>query len=135
MIGGLSLKIYLHLKKTKKKIDQINVKMEKEMADCKILRDKKLSELSNVINRLFSAWMNAIATEEEVFNYINNIITKAMKPKINELLKYSQLKEEWNRRKITLLDEKIDLTAFFVWFIDNFPLSFHEMKEMHRNEF
>jgi len=56
-------------------------------------------------------------------------------PKINELLKYSQLKEEWNRRKITLLDEKIDLTAFFVWFIDNFPLSFHEMKEMHRNEF
>jgi hypothetical protein len=86
MIGVLSLNISLKSKKAKEAIAKIDEKQEKEMADCKILRDKKLSELSEVVNRLFSAWTNAIATEEEVFDYINSIMSKELKPKINELL-------------------------------------------------
>lgn len=39
------------------------------------------------------------------------------------------LKEEWQRRRQKMLSEKIDVTAFMVWFIENYPDSVKVMKE------
>ncbi len=49
--------------------------------------------------------------------------------KIEELLKISNLKVEWQNRRNKMLSEKIDVTAFMVWFIENYPKSVRIMKE------
>ncbi|MCK7538002.1 MAG: hypothetical protein MZV63_47120 [Marinilabiliales bacterium] len=62
--------------------------------------------------------------EEETYG-----LTYAYKPeefdllqdKIEELLRISDLRSEWNRRRAIMLGEKIDLTTFMVWLVDNYP--------------
>ena len=49
--------------------------------------------------------------------------------KIEELLKMPYLKQEWQERRQRMLSEKIDVTAFMVWFIENYPDSVKIMKE------
>ena len=46
-----------------------------------------------------------------------------------EILQNPASKEEWRTKRERLLEDKIDVTAFMVWFIENFPRSFAEMKE------
>jgi predicted glycosyltransferase len=46
--------------------------------------------------------------------------------KIDDLLEIPDLKKEWSKRKQRLLDNKIDVTSFWVWFIENYPQSKHE---------
>ena len=61
-----------------------------------------------------------------IFNYSdpNKAINKAVK-----LIQKPNLKEEWQKKREKLLKDKIDVTAFMVWFIENYPDSFKEMKE------
>ncbi len=56
----------------------------------------------------------------------NKAIQKAV-----EIVKkdYTELKQEWRRKSLTLLQDKIDVTAFLVWFIENYPESKRIMKE------
>lgn len=49
--------------------------------------------------------------------------------KINELLAMPHLREEFQKRRQKMLSEKIDVTAFFVWFIENYPESKKIIKE------
>lgn len=49
--------------------------------------------------------------------------------KITELLSFENLKEEFQQRRFKMLADKIDVTAFFVWFIENYPESKKIMKE------
>jgi len=49
--------------------------------------------------------------------------------KIEELLNTPDLKEEWKKRRQKMLSEKIDVTAFMVWFIENYPESVAIMKK------
>lgn len=49
--------------------------------------------------------------------------------KIDELLAMPNLKEEWQKRRMKMLADKIDVTAFMVWFIENYPESVKVMKE------
>lgn len=49
--------------------------------------------------------------------------------KLNEMLQTPNLKEEWQKRREVMLSEKIDVTAFWVWFIENYPQSATIMKE------
>ena len=49
--------------------------------------------------------------------------------KIEELLHLPDLKAEFQRRRAKMLSEKIDVTAFFTWFIENYPQSAQTMKE------
>ena len=51
-----------------------------------------------------------------------------------ELIQKSDLKEEWRKKREKLLKDKIDVTAFMVWFTENYPESFREMKENPRVE-
>ena len=61
-----------------------------------------------------------------IFNYRSPI--QAIK-KAEELIQDPNLREEWRKRKQKLLNDKINLTAFMVWFVENFPESFKKMKE------
>jgi len=49
--------------------------------------------------------------------------------KIEELLNISNLNEVFNERLQNMLKDKIDVTAFFTWFIENYPESKKIMKE------
>ncbi len=43
--------------------------------------------------------------------------------KIEELINTPNIKEEWQKRRQKMLSEKIDVTAFMVWFVENYPLN------------
>ncbi len=49
--------------------------------------------------------------------------------KIKKLLNTPNLKEKFQNRRKKMLSEKIDVTAFMVWFIENYPESIKIMKE------
>lgn len=49
--------------------------------------------------------------------------------KIEELIKMPNLKGEWQKRREKMLKDKIDVTAFFVWFVENYPESVQIMKK------
>ena len=38
-----------------------------------------------------------------------------------ELLSTPGIREEWQQRRKTMLNDKIDVTAFFAWFVENYP--------------
>lgn len=61
-----------------------------------------------------------------IFNYRNPdlAIEKAL-----ALIQDPNIKREWNKKKQKLLSDKIDITAFMVWYIENYPKSFREMKD------
>ncbi len=74
-------------------------------------------------------------TEEEekyglVFNYSESSSdqNKSLKKAI-ELLETPNLKQEFQNRRQKMLADKIDVTAFMVWFIENYPESVTIMKE------
>lgn len=60
-----------------------------------------------------------------IFNYKNpnHALEKAI-----ELIKKPGLELEWKRKRQYVLREKIDVTAFMIWFIENYPQSFKVMK-------
>lgn len=46
-----------------------------------------------------------------------------------QMAKNDRIKEIWKRRKKKFLKDKIDITKFMVWFIENYPDSLREFKE------
>jgi predicted glycosyltransferase len=49
-----------------------------------------------------------------------------MLDKIEEHLKMDNIKDEWKQRRQKLLNDKIDVTAFWSWMIDDYPNSVRE---------
>ena len=49
--------------------------------------------------------------------------------KVDDLLQMSDLRETFQLRRMKMLSEKIDVTSFFTWFIENYPESRKTMKE------
>ena len=49
--------------------------------------------------------------------------------KVEELVATPNLKDEFQKRREHMLSDKIDVTAFFTWFIENYPESKRIMKE------
>ena len=48
--------------------------------------------------------------------------------KLKELLSMSDLNKEWQRRRLIMLSEKIDVTAFWLWFVEHYPQSILDIK-------
>lgn len=46
-----------------------------------------------------------------------------------ELLQVKDIKQKWQKKKDAMLKDKIDVTSFLVWFIENYPESKHIMKQ------
>lgn len=75
--------------------------------------------------------LNAGTLEEQekyglVYNFRNS---KGVLEKAIELINYPSLKEEFQKKKRKMLSDKIDVTAFMVWFIENYPESKTVMKK------
>jgi len=60
---------------------------------------------------------------------------KGVLEKALELLNNPMLKEEFQKRRHTMLNEKIDVTAFMVWFIENFPASIDIIKKNPEHQY
>ena len=54
---------------------------------------------------------------------------------IEELICKKDLAAEWRIKKEKMLQDKIDVTAFMVWFIENYPQSFKIIKENQNYQF
>lgn len=81
------------------------------------------------ISSLVGTMGNFIELEQKyglMFNYNNS--DKAVNKAV-ELIQQSNLKEEWQKKREKLLKDKIDVTAFMVWFVENYPESFKAVKE------
>ena len=48
--------------------------------------------------------------------------------KVEELFQMTGLKDEFRKRKDAMLKDNIDVTAFLIWFVENYPLSLTRMK-------
>ncbi|GAB1414660.1 DUF354 domain-containing protein [Paludibacter sp.] len=55
--------------------------------------------------------------------------SESFSKKIEELLNMENLQQSFQQRRQKMLSEKIDVTAFFIWFIENYPESSKIMKE------
>lgn len=55
--------------------------------------------------------------------------SERMLSKIKELLAKPDLKGEWQIKRQKMLADKIDVTAFMVWFVENYPESVRVMRE------
>lgn len=65
-----------------------------------------------------------------VFNYSESLADQEKSiAKSIELLNTPNLKQEWQKRRQRMLSKKINVTAFMVWFIENYPTSVKIMKE------
>jgi hypothetical protein len=47
---------------------------------------------------------------------------------IHDLISTTDLKNEWQKRRKVMLSEKTDVSAFLIWFIDNYPTSVTSLK-------
>jgi hypothetical protein len=69
--------------------------------------------------------------QEKNYNLGYNIPTQkdALNKAINIFENYSDIRKEWQKKRKKLLKDKIDLTKFLVWFIENYPNSHKIIKE------
>ncbi|MFC5048574.1 DUF354 domain-containing protein [Aquimarina hainanensis] len=61
-----------------------------------------------------------------VFNFQNE---EGVFEKIKEIEQLPNIKETFQKRREKMLADKIDLTAFMVWFVENYPASREEIRE------
>jgi uncharacterized protein len=80
----------------------------------------------------FVGRISYLEEEEHTYNLTYGFLptnSDAMFVKINELLAMPGLKAVWQKRRQKMLKDKIDVTAFYVWFIENYPESERVMRE------
>ena len=64
-------------------------------------------------------------TNDLLYSYTDS---NAAQVRALEILRDSSSKEKWRIKRERLLKDKIDVTAFMVWFIENYPQSVEEVK-------
>jgi predicted glycosyltransferase len=86
----------------------------------------------------FAGRISYLTEQEEVYG-----LTYAFTPgdfgslfaKLRELLAMPGLREEWQRRRSKMLADKIDVTAFMLWLVENYPASVAAMHEDPRLQY
>ena len=80
----------------------------------------------------FAGKISVLEELEHTYNLTYGIPTNSpdrLFDKINELLSLPDVEMEFQNRRRKMLADKIDVTAFMVWFIENYPGSVKIMKE------
>jgi hypothetical protein len=83
----------------------------------------------------FNSFVGKISVLEELekkyslTNGVHNSNPELLLAKIDELIGDKDLKNKFSERRKVMLKEKIDFTAFIVWFIENYPFSVTTLKE------
>ncbi len=79
---------------------------------------------------------NFIELEKKYGLILNIRDPKKVIRKVKELIQNPDLKKEWRDKREKLLENKCDITKFMVWFIENYPQSFKEIREKpNKNRF
>ena len=73
-------------------------------------------------------YLKEIEEKYEMGYGIKPIEPEKLYNKIRELLDTPNLKEVWQNRRQKMLSDKINVTAFMVWFIENYPQSMRIMR-------
>lgn len=73
--------------------------------------------------------LSELETKYELSYGISSSNPQALLDKINELLSITNLKQKMHERRLNMLKDKIDVSAFFVWIFENYPFSLKIMKE------
>ena len=93
------------------------------------------SSMLGVPSIRFSSFAGRISVLEELEHIyqltfgINPNNPELLLTKLKELLSIQNLKEIFRNRRLKMLSDKIDVTAFLVWFIENYPQSKKIMNE------
>lgn len=67
---------------------------------------------------------------EETYNLLNNFTNcDAALNKAVEILQNKKSKEDWMLKRHRMLKDKIDVTRFLIWFIENYPSSCYQAKD------
>ena len=61
------------------------------------------------------------------YSYLPEDFEKLLK-QTDELLQMPDLRKKWQSKREMMLKDKIDVTAFWVWFVENYPSSVETMK-------
>ncbi len=85
-----------------------------------------LSTPAIYVNSLTSGTLQEQENYGLLFGFRNS---KGVLEKAQELLLIPNLKKEWQKRRQKLLSDKIDVTAFMIWFVENYPDSTKIMRE------
>jgi predicted glycosyltransferase len=75
------------------------------------------------------SYLNELENKYELGYGFKTNQVEEMIAKIKELLSFPNLKQEFQKRREKMLSEKIDVMAFMVWFIENYPESVRIMKD------
>jgi len=62
------------------------------------------------------------------YSYLPEAFDKLLE-KVDELLQMPDLKKEWQERRKIMLRNKIDVTAFWTWIVENYPSSVKTLKK------
>jgi len=77
------------------------------------------------INTLVAGTINEQVQYDLIHHFTS---TTGLLDKINELINNNDLKKEFLLKKEKMLEKKIDVTAFMIWFVENYPQSIEIMK-------
>ncbi|NDV46041.1 DUF354 domain-containing protein [Paludibacter sp. 221] len=80
----------------------------------------------------FAGRISVFEEEEHVYQLVYSFLPSEfdnVMKKVEEILSYSDIKGLWAERRQKFLLDKIDVTAFFTWFIENYPESKKIMQE------
>lgn len=81
------------------------------------------------VSSLVGTMGNFVELEQKyglIFSYSES--NEAMKKAV-KLVQKPQIKKEWSKKRETLLKDKINVTGFMVWFIEDFPMSLEKIKD------
>ena len=93
------------------------------------------SAMLGVPSLRFSDFAGRISVLEELENMygltfgIKTSETEVLFEKVSYLLSYPNIREEFQNRRKKMLSDKINVTAFLTWFIENYPDSQRKIKE------
>jgi len=77
----------------------------------------------------FAGTMGNFIKLEKTYDLLNSFAdSNAALDKVIEILQNNKSKESWKSKRELLLKDNIDVTAFMIWFIENYPKSFEKMK-------
>jgi len=78
------------------------------------------------VNSLSMGYLEELERNDLLFSFRN---PEGVLEKAEEILNDSNTKTTWQSRRDKIISENIDLTSFLVWFIENYPESFRQMKD------
>lgn len=83
----------------------------------------KIQYLNDIENKYNLGWGVRTNEPERIFTIIE------------ELFEKGNVKEEWNKRKKCLFDDKVDLTALSIWMIENYPKSVETLQQNKKYQY